>query len=176
MGDLAARFGLHGLAASEGNGYSPGPGARLIELPGIGAALPLICYEAVFAQDVRAAPARPRLLMQLTNDAWFGQFSGPFQHLQQARMRAIEQGLPMLRVANTGVSAMNDAKGHVTARLPLGTAGFADAALPPALPPTIYARLGDWPVLVLILMALGYCSLRRRETPGPATAAKGRNG
>ena len=154
LGDLAARFGIHGLAAGEGDGYSSGPGARLVDLPGIGPALPLICYEAIFPQDVRAAPARPRLLLQITNDAWFGRFSGPFQHLQQARMRAIEQGLPMLRVANTGVSAMIGPKGEILRRIPLGEAGFADAALPAALPATLYARTGDWPMLVFVLLSL----------------------
>ena len=163
LGDLAARVGIHGLAAGEGDGFSAGPGARLVELPGIGPALPLICYEAVFPQDVAAAPSRPRLLLQITNDAWFGQFSGPFQHLQQARMRAIEQGLPLLRVANTGVSAMIGPKGEVTRSIPLGEAGFADALLPDALAPTPYARSGDWPVLALVLAALAAAALRRRR-------------
>lgn len=161
LGDLAARFGIHGLAAGEGNGYSPGPGARLIDLPGIGSALPLICYEAIFPQDVHAAPERPRLLLQITNDAWFGKFSGPFQHLQQARMRAIEQGLPMLRVANTGVSAMIGPKGEILHRIPLGEAGYADAALPTARPATPYARTGDWPLLALLLITLVPGCLRR---------------
>ncbi len=161
LGDLAARFGIHGLAAGEGDGYSAGPGARLIDLPGIGPALPLICYEAIFPQDVRAAPARPRLLLQITNDAWFGRFSGPFQHLQQARMRAIEQGLPMLRVANTGVSAMIGPKGEILRRIPLGEAGFADAPLPAARAATPYARTGDWPMLALLLIILIPGCLRR---------------
>jgi apolipoprotein N-acyltransferase len=161
LGNLADKIGIHGLAAREGYGYSPGPGARLIELPGIGPALPLICYEAIFPQDVNAAPARPRLLLQLTNDAWFGQFSGPFQHLQQARMRAIEQGLPMLRVANTGVSALIGPKGEMLGRIPLGTAGVLDVSLPDALPATLYARSGDWPMLVVLLIALIPSVLRR---------------
>lgn len=162
FGDFAARFGITGLAAGEGFGYSAGPGPRLIDLPGIGQALPLICYEAVFPQDVASAPARPRLLLQITNDAWFGQFSGPFQHLQQARMRAIEQGLPMLRVANTGVSAMIGPKGEVLRDIPLGQAGYVDAPLPDALPPTPYARTGDWPVLVLVLLGLAAGGIARR--------------
>ncbi|WP_457773728.1 apolipoprotein N-acyltransferase [Phycobium rhodophyticola] len=161
MGNLAARLGIRGLAQNEGYGFSPGPGARLVDLPGIGSALPLICYEAVFPQDVNAAPTRPRLLLQITNDAWFGRFSGPFQHLQQARLRAIEQGLPMLRVANTGVSAMIGPKGEILTRLPLGEAGFADAALPAALPPTLYSRIGDWPITALLLLSLIPAVLRR---------------
>jgi apolipoprotein N-acyltransferase len=165
LGDFLTRFGIHGLAAREGHGYSAGPGPTLMTLPGIGPALPLICYEAVFPQDVGAAPARPRLLLQITNDAWFGRFSGPFQHLQQARMRAIEQGLPMVRVANTGVSAMIGPHGIVQRQIPLGTQGFVDAPLPPALPPTLYARTGDWPALILVIAALGGAVLRRRRFP-----------
>ena len=156
MGELMARFGIHGLASSEGRGYSPGPGARLMDLPGIGPALPLICYEAVFPQDVAAAPVRPRLLMQLTNDAWFGQVSGPYQHLAQARLRAVEQGLPMVRSANTGVSAVIDPRGRIVTSLALGQAGFVDAPLPVALSPTPYARSGDlpWAIAIFGLLAV----------------------
>ncbi len=167
LGNLAARVGLTGFANDQGFGYSPGPGPRLVDLPGIGPALPLICYEAVFPHDVGAAPARPRLLLQITNDAWFGRFSGPFQHLQQAQMRAIEQGLPMARVANTGVSAMIGPRGHITARIALGEAGFTDAALPPALPPTPYARTGDAPLALLLTLILAVLAFRHRQATRP---------
>jgi apolipoprotein N-acyltransferase len=93
-------------------------------------------------------------MLQITNDAWFGQFSGPFQHLELAQLRAAEQGLPLLRAANTGVSAVIDARGQVLAALPMGEAGALDAVLPPALPATLYARTGDWPALVLLLALL----------------------
>lgn len=165
MGDLLARFGLYGLAAEDGYGYSAGPGARLMELGALGRALPLICYEAVFAQDVGAAPERPDMLIQLTNDAWFGRFSGPFQHLAQARMRAIEQGLPMLRAANTGVSAVIDGRGRITGQLGLGQSGHIDAALPEVLPVTLYSRSGDLPLaLLLALLGAGLALSRRRKT------------
>jgi len=154
MGNIAARIGLRGFAAQEGEGFSDGPGPQVMGIDGIGKALPLICYEAVFPQDVGRAPSRPDFLLQITNDAWFGQHSGPYQHLAQARMRAIEQGLPMIRAANTGISAMIDPWGRMVAHLPLGQAGFVDAGLPEPLVPTIYARTGDLPVFVLVLAAI----------------------
>ncbi|HEY9039270.1 MAG TPA: apolipoprotein N-acyltransferase [Roseovarius sp.] len=164
FGDLLGRFGIRGLAQQGGYGYSPGPGARLIDMGALGAALPLICYEGVFARDIAAAPGRADFMLLITNDAWFGQVSGPFQHLAQARLRSAEQGLPMIRAANTGVSAIIDAAGQVTAEIPLGQAGYLDAPLPPPAAPTPYARSGDWPALsLLVLLALGPALLRRRR-------------
>ncbi|MEI4470789.1 apolipoprotein N-acyltransferase [Frigidibacter sp. MR17.24] len=164
FGDLAARFGITAFAAQMGSGYSAGPGPQIIDFGGaIGPALPLICYEAVFPQDILDAPGRPRWLLQATNDAWFGSLAGPYQHLAQARLRAVEQGLPLLRVANTGVSAVIDAGGRVLASLPLDTEGMLDARLPPSLAPTPYARTGDLPVAGLLLVALAGLVLRRRR-------------
>ncbi len=154
FGDVMARFGIHGMAATTGNGFSAGPGAALMDAGPLGRALPLICYEAVFTQDVLAAPDRADFLLQITNDAWFGTRSGPYQHLAQAQMRAIEQGLPMMRSANTGVSAMIDPLGRITESLPLGQAGFIDAELPSAQSATIYSRIGDNPVLLTLLALL----------------------
>lgn len=155
FGSLLARLGLHGLAVEEGGGYSRGAGPAVIDLPGIGAARALICYEGIFAEELRSGQ-RPRLLLLITNDAWFGNRIGPYQHLRQARMRALEQGVPMVRVANTGVSAMIDARGHIMESLPLNVTGSLDAKLPPALPPTLYARLGEWPAaLLLVLLVIG---------------------
>ncbi len=162
FGDLAARFGLRGFAAREGQGYTPGPGPKLLRLGALGEALPLICYEAVFPQDVNRAPGRPRMLLQITNDAWFGTRSGPWQHLAQARMRAIEQGLPMIRVANTGISAMIDPLGRITRSLPLGQAGYLDAELPAPLAPTLYSRTGDAPVFLLLLVLAGAAVMQQR--------------
>lgn len=150
FGDLLARFGIHGLAASEGGGFSPGPGPALIDVPGIGPAMPLICYESIFPNEVRAMPERARVLLVATNDAWFGDFAGPYQHFALGRMRAIEQGLPMMRAANTGVSAVIDGRGRVIESLPLGEAGFIDVGLPPALDPTPWVRTGDGPVSALL--------------------------
>ncbi len=151
FGNLMARFGIRGMAATTGNGFSAGPGAALMEAGPLGKALPLICYEAVFTQDVLSAPGRADFLLQITNDAWFGTWSGPYQHLAQARMRAIEQGLPMMRAANTGISAMIDPLGRITASLPLEQAGFIDAELPLPHRATVYSWIGDNPILLALL-------------------------
>jgi apolipoprotein N-acyltransferase len=161
-GDLAYRlFGIRAFAAQQGFGYSPGTEARLIDFgPGLGRARPLICYEAIFPEELATAE-RPGWLLQVTNDAWFGTLTGPYQHFAMARLRAIEQGLPLVRAANTGISAVVTATGQIApdtlgrpAHLGLGERGVLDAALPGALPPTTYARLGDMPLLVLLLVAV----------------------
>jgi apolipoprotein N-acyltransferase len=158
---LMARLGLRGLAA-RGDGFSAGTGPALIEVPGIGLVRPLICYEGIFAEEM-GTPERPRLLLLITNDSWFGGGAGPEQHLAQARLRAIEQGLPMVRSAVTGISAVIDAKGRVLASVPLNEAGVLEAPLPAALPVTVYAALGDAPVhLVLALLVLGAIWQRRK--------------
>lgn len=162
FGDLLSRWGFHGLAANAGQGFSSGPGPQVIGMGPLGRALPLICYEGVFARDLRAAPERADFMLLITNDAWFGEASGPYQHLAQARLRSAEMGLPMIRVANTGVSAMIDASGRVTASIPLGEAGWRDAPLPPPLPPTLYARIGDAPAGIAFLVLLGFAALGDR--------------
>ena len=150
-----------GLAARASGGYASGPGPRLLDFGPLGTALPLICYEVVFAHNVGGAPDRASFLMNLTNDAWFGARSGPQQHLAQARMRAIEQGLPMLRAANTGISAVIDPKGRVLDALELNTAGYIDVPLPAAAAPTLYARTGDAPWALLLLIGGVALVLRR---------------
>ncbi|RBI70539.1 apolipoprotein N-acyltransferase [Roseovarius sp. TE539] len=158
------RFGLRGLAAEDGNGFSAGPGPRVIDVGGIGSALPLICYEGVFARNVAMAPRRPDFLLLITNDAWFGDISGPHQHLAQARLRSAERGLPMIRVANTGISAVIDAQGRITGAIELGESGWTDLPLPPPSSPTIYSRTGDWPLILLLLAGLGATGAGRRGT------------
>lgn len=162
-GDLLHNLGIEGFGSSYGGGFTPGSGKRTIDVPGIGAVRPLICYEGIFAEEVGDAEDRPQAMVLITNDAWFGKDAGPFQHLAQAQLRAIEQGIPMVRVANTGVSAMIDARGQVTASIALNTAGYVDARLPAPLPPTQYSRTGDWPILVLSGLALGALRITRRS-------------
>ena len=161
LSSIAERIGLTGLAQVSAVGFASGPGARTLDFGALGRGLPLICYEAVFAHDVNAAPERADFIVQVTNDAWFGRDVGPQQHLAQARMRAIEQGLPLMRAANTGISAMIDPHGRILASLPLGSAGFIDAALPHPLQPTFYSRTGDWPLAILLLCGLAAAAVRR---------------
>lgn len=161
LGDVMADWlGIFNFSPREGFGYTAGPGPRLLEMGSLGTLQPLICYEAVFPYFQRAV-ARPDWMMQVTNDAWFGDDAGPFQHLALARLRAVENGLPLVRVANTGVSAMIDARGNVVAAIGLNQMGYLDAPLPGALPPTAYARWGGWPVVVAWL--LGCVTLLRHR-------------
>lgn len=164
LGDQLARFGITAFAAQAGGGYSAGPGMAVLGLPGLPTFQPLICYEAIFPRHLREAPARPDWLLQITNDAWFGVFSGPYQHLEQARLRAIESGLPLVRVANTGVSAVIDANGRVVAELGLGQLGRIDARLPGALPATPWMRRGDTPLVALAALALALAAWRGRRS------------
>ncbi len=124
-------------------------------MPGLGPVLPLICYEGIFAEEVQGPRRGARAILLFTNDAWFGQFAGPEQHLAQARLRAIEQGLPVIRSANTGISAVIDAQGRVLARLEMGAEGTIDAPLPQARAATPYSRTGDWPAFALVALLLG---------------------
>ena len=157
-------FGIRAFAARQGNGYAAGNGPQIIDMGRqLGKFVPLICYEAVFPQDLRGLPERPDWILQITNDAWFGTLTGPYQHLAQARFRAIEQGLPLVRVANTGISAVIDARGRVVASLPRGIAAYLDTGLPGALQETPYAKWGEWPVLVLLAGLGGWLVLWRRK-------------
>lgn len=153
-GDTLAQFGITAFAARYGSGYSPGAGAKVMQFSGLPPVQPLICYEAVFSRHlITSGDQRPEWLLQVTNDGWFGTMSGPWQHLAQARLRAIEAGLPMMRAANTGISAVIDARGQIRASLGLSLEGRIDAALPAALPPTPWSRWRDWPVVFLALAA-----------------------
>lgn len=142
-------------------GFIPGIRRRAMDVPDAPRALPLICYEAIFPGNVAARDDRPGWIINLTNDGWFGISTGPYQHLQQARLRSIEEGLPLVRAANTGISAVIDPVGRIVARLDLGIEGVLDARLPAAIPPTIYARVGDVPAATIAVVALLFV-LRRR--------------
>ena len=142
--------------------FDPGPGPRNIEVPGIGLVGIQVCYEIVFSGRVVDPAHRPRLLFNPSNDAWFGSW-GPPQHQAQARLRAIEEGLPIVRATPTGISAVIAADGTVLASLPLGTAGTLSVPLPQPLPPTPFARLGNWLALIVAgLLAAGGVAIRWR--------------
>jgi apolipoprotein N-acyltransferase len=134
--------------------FSAGPGPRTIRLPGLPAFSPLICYESIFPGAVRHPTDRPDWILLATNDAWFGASAGPYQHYAASRFRAIEEGLPVVRVANGGISAVIDGRGAVRAALALGARTHVDVRLPPALPPPPYARAGDLLPAALALAAL----------------------
>lgn len=144
-------------------GFSAGSEDRVIRLDGVPAFAGFICYEAVFPRS-RPYASRPEMLVNATNDAWFGTSGGPHQHLGHARFRAIEQGVPMVRAANTGISAMIDAAGRVKAMLALGTAGYLDVVMPAVMATTPYAAMGDLGFLgLLVLIAAGYLICRRMK-------------
>jgi apolipoprotein N-acyltransferase len=164
--NLLERAGLTQLIDVPG-GFLPGAQRHRIAVPGAPDMLPLICYEAIFPGDAVPTGERPGWLLNLTNDAWFGISSGPYQHFQQARVRAIEEGLPLIRAANSGISAVIDPLGRVIAALPLGHDGALDAALPRAAEVTIYARAGDFlfSVIVIGTMAASFLVRLARERP-----------
>ena len=147
-------LGIENLTKVPG-GFSPGFRRRPMSAPAAPPFSPLICYEIAFPGEVVDRDARPGWMLNLTNDAWFGESFGPYQHLHQARMRAVEQGLPIVRAANTGISAVIDARGRIRGTIALGDAGILDASLPAAEVPTLYARFGDLPLLAFLLIALG---------------------
>ncbi len=158
--DWMEKLGFVQLTKVQG-GFIPGTGRRAMQIPNAPPALPLICYEAIFPDEVAARGDRPGWIINLTNDGWFGISTGPYQHLQQARLRAIEQGLPVVRAANTGISAVIDPMGRIVARLGLGVEGVLDSSLPAAIAPTIYARSGDIPTAMIVAAAL-ILVIRRR--------------
>jgi len=135
--------------------FSAGHGAQTLSLPDLPPFSPLICYEAIFPGQVTASDSRPGWLLNITNDGWFGNTAGPYQHLQAARLRAVEEGLPLVRAANTGISAVIDPLGRYVGRLPLGYEGVLQASLPRALGRTPYAAIGDWMMLLILIISLG---------------------
>lgn len=125
--------------------WDQGQGPRSLSAPGLPSIAPLICYEAIFPGEAAVrdrAGKRPQMLLNLTNDGWFGRTNGPYQHFAQARLRSIEEGLPLVRVANTGISAIVDAYGRTIASLPLGEEGIIDGRLPKPAPDTLFSRFG----------------------------------
>jgi apolipoprotein N-acyltransferase len=144
------------LTAGAGD-FSAGPGPVTVSAPGLPPFSPLICYEVIFPGAVTDPANRPDWLLNVTNDGWFGRSPGPYQHFASARFRAVEEGLPLARAANTGISAMVDPFGRVVASLALGTEGALDVLLPAPLAPTLFSRTGLLlpGALVLVALAIG---------------------
>ena len=164
-----ARLGLTFGVIEPGEGYSSGAGLHLVDVPGIGPMLPLICYEGIFAEEVNGVEGRARAIVLITNDAWFGNWAGPEQHFAQARLRAIEQGLPVIRAANTGISGVIDGMGGVVAQIGLNTDGYVDVPLPIALDPPLYSRWGDLPFIILVMLfGIGHWAMGGRKGVDPA--------
>jgi apolipoprotein N-acyltransferase len=148
-------------------GFEPGSGGRTLHVSGLPDAMPLICYEAIFPTelgDVLSGAERQGWLLNVTDDAWFGLTPGPYQHYAQARLRAIETGLPLVRDANSGISAVLDGFGREIAITPLGVEGILDAELPKALPPTLQSRLGSAGAMMIGLAFLTAAVVGKRRT------------
>ena len=143
----------------------------MIPVPGAPPAPYLICYEIIFPGAATAQSeeqgGRPGWIINLTNDGWLGVSSGPYQHFQQARVRAIEEGLPLVYTANTGISAVVDPLGRIIDALPLGAEGIIDAPLPQPITAPIYTRVGDVPAAMMVAIAL-MMLIRRRLQPNSA--------
>lgn len=138
-----------------GGGFASGPGPRTLHVPGLPPFGALICYEAIFPGEIVDRNDRPAWLVNVTNDAWFGNSTGPRQHLAAARMRAVEEGLPLVRAANTGISAAFDSRGRELGRLDMQQTGTLVVALPGPLPETLFARFGLWLPGLAAAIALG---------------------
>jgi apolipoprotein N-acyltransferase len=161
---LLERLGLQQLTKVQG-GFLAGDRRRAMTSPRAPKFVPLICYEIIFPHDAVPAGERGGWMLNLTNDAWFGMSAGPHQHFQQARVRAIEEGLPLVRAANTGISAVIDPVGRIVRSLPLGFEGVLDAPLPRPIDAPFYARTGDAGVFLTIGL-IAIVVVRRRARRG----------
>ncbi|MGB0681080.1 MAG: apolipoprotein N-acyltransferase [Magnetovibrionaceae bacterium] len=162
---LAGVLDRLGLNPVVGTGFSPGPGLATLNLPGLPPVSPLICYEVIFPGRVLADDQpRPDWILNLTNDAWYGTSAGPYQHMATARWRAVEEGLPLVRVANTGISGILDPWGRDVVRLDLVTEGWINGPLPRSLSPTFFALWGNISAICLSILLGGFGLLGRRNS------------
>ena len=150
---LLESIGLQQLTRQRG-GFAAGTGKRVLSVPGLPMVTPLICYEVIFSGRVISEPNRPEWLLVVTNDAWFGAWAGPRQHFHQARVRAVELGLPLIRVSNNGISAAIGPVGMVNASLDLERRGTLDVTLPQALGPTVFAKFGRTVFAIGLILCL----------------------
>ena len=161
LADWLEKLGLRTFVPVPGV-FTPGSHRKLLSIPFMPDAAPLICYEAIFPGEVLPEEGRPRVLLNVTNDAWFGLTAGPHQHFAQARLRSIEEGLPLVRAANNGISAIIDSYGRIRAQLGLGETGIVDGALPSAIDPPLFTQMRSI-FLMLMLVFLGTIAVLGRH-------------
>jgi apolipoprotein N-acyltransferase len=159
--DILEALGIQQLTQLRG-GFASGTGLRTLTVPGAPPVGPLICYEAIFP-NFAIGSERPAWLLNVTNDGWFGLTAGPYQHLHQAQLRAVEEGLPLVRAANTGISAVFDPLGRVVASLPLGEFGIFDSPLPIAIDPPLLTRMRQIGLITAIFCAFLLLFARRLQ-------------
>jgi apolipoprotein N-acyltransferase len=151
--------------ANLGLDFTAGDGLHSLHVPNLPPFSPLICYEAIFSGEVVDETDRPAFMLNVTNDGWYGKTAGPYQHFSIVTARAVEEGLPLVRAANNGISGVVDGYGRVVAKLGLGETGFVDAALPQALPPTFFSRYGELSMWGIFLLCAGGALFIWRATP-----------
>jgi len=159
--DMLESLGFSQLTKVRG-GFEPGNGRKLISVGPGPAFLPLICYEIIFTGKIRGKDQFPGWIVNLTNDAWFGNTPGPYQHLQQSIVRGVEEGLPIVRVANSGISAVSDGYGRVLHTLPLGEQGVIDALLPQKTSATVFSGYGNFIFFALMGVFLVIIVVRKK--------------
>ena len=165
--DFLEGLGFQQLTRLRG-GFAAGHQRSVVDIPGTPTFLPLICYEIIFSGAVQPADGfsgpQPKWIVNLTNDAWFGMTAGPYQHAHQAQVRAVEEGLPVVRAANNGISFVTDGYGRIDESLSLGQRGVVDSQLPVARAFTVFRHLGNVPILVFIcLIMLSFFFLKRNS-------------
>ena len=162
MRPILSLIGLQRLVPGDFD-FDPGPGPRAMTFPRFGNVGMQICYEIIFSGQTVDPHHRPSLIFNPSNDSWYGSW-GPPEHLAQARMRAIEEGLPILRATPTGVSAIIAPDGRLLDSIPLGRAGAIERALPAPLPPTLFSRIGNWAALIVATVMLLFAVAIRRAS------------
>jgi len=150
--DLLTRFGLRQFVNTPG-GFTAGARVSVLDVPGLPPVLPLICYEIIFPEEIRSRVSEAGLIVNVTNDGWFGETAGPWQHLAQARLRAVEFGLPLARSANSGVSVVYDPYGRELGAIGLGRSGVLDSPVPKRLPSTIFSIFGVYVFYAMLLIS-----------------------
>jgi apolipoprotein N-acyltransferase len=162
LSEFIRAVGLHQFVHIPG-GFEPAEIRRSLAVRGLPPLAATICYEAIFPGEILPDGPRPSLILNVTNDAWFGNTPGPHQHFAQARLRAVEEGLPLVRAANTGISAVIDPYGRILASLPLGIEGVLDAPLPVAISPSVYKDHGSMIFAIMALFCLASALISRYQ-------------